>query len=59
MKSKIKSVRLGRQVWGVGLDFIAYQIALGFRLRYWADIHAYALKVYLGPLRVWGYVQLR
>ncbi len=59
MKGKIKSIQLDKQKWGVGLDFYVYQIDLGFRLKYWADIHTLALRVYLGPLRVWGYVKVR
>lgn len=40
---------------GLGFQIYPYQLALGISLRWWDSGPAF--RVYLGPLKVWGYLR--
>lgn len=43
---------------GGGVVLYPYQLSLGFSLRYWPCIFAPAFRLYIGPIKLWGYVKL-
>ena len=43
---------------GIGFTLYPYQLSLGASVRYWPCIFAPAFSVYLGPVKLWGYISL-
>lgn len=57
--SKAKERDFHNNFGGIGFVFFPYQIAFGISFRYWSCISAPAFRLYFGPFKMWGYVNLK
>jgi len=42
-----------------GLQIYFYQFALGLSLRYWSCLGAIAIRIYIGPFKLWFSIPIR
>ncbi len=54
--NKIMDFDLLFEKFGIGLSIFLYQLAFGLSLRYFEN--SLMFRVYLGPLKIWGYVKI-
>ena len=44
---------------GFGISYKPSRLSVGVSLHYWSCISAPAIKLYLGPFKLWGYVAFK